>query len=301
MVIPPALQAGDTVYLLSTARKINRQEIAFAVETLQSWGLEVRVGSTIGASDFQFAGTDALRAADFQQALEDPSVKAILCARGGYGTLRVIDQLDFRPFLKQPKWICGFSDITVLHTHLLQVFGGSSIHSTMPLNFQISTPETLASLQRLLFGQKQSYEIAPLPGNRAGVAEGILCGGNLSLLLHLSGSASDLDTRDKILFLEEIDEYLYHLDRMVHWLGRSGKLEGLRGMVVGHFSGMKNLDDQNPFGQTAYQILRDAVEAYDFPVCFGFPAGHEPDNRAFQVGGHYRLTVNDTQCTLQHL
>lgn len=293
VIIPSALRSGDKIGIVSTARKISPEEIQPAVTLIRSWGLEVVIGDTIGKEDFQFAGTDDERIADFQKMLDDDSVRAIICARGGYGTVRIIDELDFRKFLKNPKWICGFSDVTVLHAHLLQVFNCASLHCSMPVNFSANTPESLDNIRKVLFGEQLKYEIPSAPFNKTGRAEGILCGGNLSILYSLAGSASDIDTAGKILFIEDIDEHLYHIDRMMMQLKRSGKLENLAGLIVGHFSGMKNLDESNPFGKTAYEIIADAVSEYDYPVCYSFPAGHEPDNRALISGKQTVLTVTD--------
>lgn len=290
-IIPSPLLSGNKIGIVSTARKISLEEIHPATEIIKSWGLEVITGETIGKEDFQFAGTDEERIADFQQMLNDDSIRAIICARGGYGTVRIIDGLDFRRFLKKPKWICGFSDVTVLHSHLLNVFNCASLHCSMPVSFPTNTPESLESIRKILFGKTLKYEIPANDFNRAGETEGILCGGNLSILYSLSGSVSDIDTTNRILFIEDIDEHLYHVDRMMIQLKRSGKLEKLSGLVVGHFSGMKNLDEANPFGKTAYEIIADTVSEYDYPVCYGFPAGHEPDNLALVMGNKIKLTV----------
>ena len=297
--MPPALKAGDTVALLATARKIESAEIETAVQTLQSWGLNVTIGKTIGLGENQFAGSDDERLADLQQQLDDPNVKAIICARGGYGTLRLVDNIDFRKFMKKPKWICGFSDITVLHNHLLQVYNVASLHCTMPLNFDKNTPESLESMKNALMGKRLNYKFEPHALNRDGLARGVMCGGNLSLLYALSNSVSDVDTTDKILFIEDIDEYLYHVDRMMWQLKRAGKLENLAGLVVGHFSGMK--DNQIPYGHNAYEIIADAVSEYDFPVFFGFPAGHEADNRAVVIGAEVQINTLDGMVNYRQL
>ena len=299
--IPSRLKKGDKIALVATSRKISQEEIQFAIDTIKGWGLEVVLGSTIEKEAFQFAGTDEERLADFQNQLDDDSVKAIICARGGYGTVRFVDEIDFRKFTKKPKWICGYSDITVLHSHLLNVYQIASVHSTMPLSFKENTEDSLESLRDLLFGENVSYKFNYHPLNKFGKEEGILCGGNLSLLQNLSGTDSDIDTDDKILFIEDVDEYLYHFDRMMQWLKRSGKLENLAGLVVGHLTKMKNLDEAKPFGKTVEEIIMDAVSEYEYPVCFGFPAGHENDNRALIVGGEYFLNVNEENSELKML
>ena len=299
IITPQKLKAGDKIGIVATARKISLKEIQFAIDTINGWGLKVVLGSTIGKEDFQLAGTDEERLADFQNMLDNDSVKGIICARGGYGTVRFIDEVDFRKFSKNPKWICGYSDITVLHSHLLGVYNIASVHSTMPLSFKENTEDSLESLREILFGENVSYSFAANKLNRIGTEEGILCGGNLSLLQNLSGTDSDLETDEKILFIEDVDEYLYHFDRMIQWLKRSGKLNNLSGLVVGHLSKMKNLNEQNPFGKTAEEIVAEAVKEFDYPVCFGFPAGHENDNRALIIGGRYGLTVENEKAELK--
>lgn len=294
MIIPSTLKHGDKIYLLSTARKISLPEIEFAIKTFSDWGLEVVVGKTIGAENFQFAGNDELRTQDFQTALDDENIKAIICCRGGYGTVRIIDELDYRKFLKKPKWICGFSDITVLHSHLLAVYDCASLHCTMPLCFPGNTIESIESFRKVLFGEKLNYEIPSHEKNREGNANGIICGGNLSLIYNMSGTASDLNTDGKILFIEDIDEYLYQFDRMIQWLRRSGKLENLAGLVVGHLSQMKNLDEANPFGRLAENIISEAISFHNYPVMFGFPAGHENDNRAIIIGETATISVQSS-------
>jgi len=281
------------VAIVSTARKISLSEIQSGIDTLKSWGLEVVIGKTIGAEHFQFAGDDELRREDLQTMLDDDTIKAILFARGGYGTVRIIDDIDWRKFLKRPKWLCGFSDITVIHSHLLSVYDLPSAHSIMAINFSTATADSIESLRKILFGEKLSYEIPAYDLNRRREATGILCGGNLSLLSALNGTPSDIDTAEKILFIEDIDEHLYHIDRMMMTLKRSGKLENLAGLIVGHFTDMKNKDESNPFGKTAYEIIAEHVSEYDFPVCFGFPAGHEPDNRAIVIGEEWKLKVGE--------
>ncbi len=293
MKSPEALKAGDKVGIVSTARKISHQEIHAAVETLRGWDLQVEAGSTIGAAHFQFAGDDELRRQDLQRMLDDDSIQAILFARGGYGTVRIIDEIDWRGFLKHPKWLCGFSDITVIHSHLLSVYHVPAIHSIMGISFPSATPESVQSLHDCLFGKKLHYSLPVHPLNRPGEASGILCGGNVSLLHSLLGSVSDIDSSDCILFIEEVDEHLYHLDRMIMALKRAGKFENLSGLVIGHFTDMKNKDESNPFGQSAYEIIAGHVSEYEFPVCFGFPAGHEADNRALVFGAEWKLSFSE--------
>ena len=300
MNLPKPLKTGDAVGIISTARKISKEELQPCIDELKSWELRVELGETIGAEHFQFAGDDELRRKDFQRMLDDETIKAILFARGGYGTVRIIDEIDFRKFIKRPKWICGFSDATVIHSHLQTVFQVPTIHAPMAINFKNATKDSIGSLKKILFGEATSYEVASNALNRNGHAEGVLCGGNLSLLCSLNGTVSDIETDGKILFLEDIDEHLYHMDRMMISLKRSGKLENLAGLIVGHFSEMKNKDESNPFGKTVYEIIAEHVSAFDYPVCFHFPAGHEPDNRAMTFGVKWELNVMDDHVLFQH-
>jgi muramoyltetrapeptide carboxypeptidase len=283
MKIPPYLKAGDLVAIVATARKISVEECAPAVTWLQNLGLRVRLGSSIGLADRQFAGTDAERLADLQRQFDDAEVRAVLCARGGYGSVRLVDGLRWDGFDASPKWLCGFSDITVLHA-ALQSRGYASIHSTMPVNFK-EEPEALASWQSLwaaLKGQEIVYPQNDLVWARGNHLQGTVMGGNLSVLYSLLGSATLPDFQGRVLFLEDLDEYLYHLDRMMQALRRAGKLEGLAGLVVGGLTQMN--DNAIGFGRTAEEILLDAVAAYDYPMLFGFPAGHQPLNLALRMG-----------------
>lgn len=292
------LKQGDQVGIVSTARKISLEEISQSISTIESWGLKVVVGKTIGLEQNQYAGTDEQRLQDFQMMLDNPEIKAIICARGGYGTVRIIDEIDFRKFLKQPKWICGFSDVTVLHSHLHSVYDIPSIHSPMLIQFSKNTPESIDTLRKALFGEKLEYEFSTHPLNRNGEAKGILVGGNLSLLHTLSGTASDINTDGKFLFIEDLDEYLYHIDRMILNLKRSGKLENLAGLIVGGMTKMK--DNEIPFGKNAEEIIFDAVKEFDFPVCFNFPAGHIEDNRALIFGEKISLQISESICKLSY-
>ncbi|MBU6119961.1 S66 peptidase family protein [Hymenobacter siberiensis] len=288
--IPPALRAGQRVAIVSPARKISAAELAPAIATLKSWGLKVVLGESVGGNHHQFAGDDDLRRRDFQQQLDDPAIRAILCARGGYGTARIVDGLDFAGFRAHPKWVAGFSDITVLNSHLLAL-GYASIHGVMPVLFHQAGGElALETLRRALFGEAfQPIEVAPHALNWPGTATGALVGGNLSLLQTITGTASQAGFAGRILFLEDLDEYLYHIDRMLLHLHRSGQLAGLAGLVVGHFSAMR--DNTVPFGSTALEIINSYARLYDFPVGYGFPVGHEANNLALVVGQEVTLTV----------
>jgi muramoyltetrapeptide carboxypeptidase len=288
-IAPPFLQAGQRVAIVATARKISLAEVELARQTLQGWGLDVVLGESIEAAHHQFAGDDALRRRDFQQQLDDPGIHAILCARGGYGTARLVDELDFSAFAQRPKWVAGFSDITVLNSHLLRL-GYQSIHGVMPVLFgQAGGEAALASLHAALFGEPLACQAPAHPLNRPGTATGELVGGNLSLLHTLTGTASQASFAGRILFLEDLDEYLYHIDRMLLHLHRSGQLAGLAGLAVGHFSQMR--DNAVPFGQSAYEIIDHYAQRYNFPVGYHFPIGHEAANEAVVVGRPVTLAV----------
>ena len=294
MTTPPFLTRGDRVAIAAPARKISADELRPAIRLFESWGLDVVLPEHLFDSDNQFAGSDETRAVLFQGLLDDPCVSAIFCARGGYGTVRIIDRLDFSAFARHPKWIVGYSDITVLHNHVNRHSGIETLHATMPIDIP-GTGEypSTESLHRCLWGERIGYRCAAHELNRCGEAEGSVVGGNLSILYSLCGSGSDIDTTGKILFIEDLDEYLYHIDRMMMNLKRSGHLAGLAGMVVGRLSKMH--DNAVPFGRTAEQIVRDAVEEYDYPVCFGFPAGHiGTDNVALPLGRRAHLCVDGT-------
>lgn len=291
MMTPARLQKGDTIAILATARKNIDDNLKPALDLLHSWGLEAVIGSSIGLDDNQLAGTDAQRAADFQAQLDNPNIKAIWCVRGGYGTIRMIDLLDFTRFKENPKWIIGFSDVTVLHNHL-NTMGFKSIHGIMPISVPKASPQAIESLRKSLFGEKITYEIDPFVMNRFGTASGELVGGNLSILYSVLGSPSAIDCTDKILFLEDLDEYLYHIDRMMMNLKRNGCLESIKGIVVGSMTKMK--DNDIPWGKNALEIIADVTQKYNIPVLYNFPAGHIQDNRALIMGSKVTIDVNET-------
>ena len=295
---PQALKTGDKVSIISTARKISLEEVQPAINLLTDWGLEVVLGENLFAEDHQFAGTKAQRLADVQQALNNDEIKAIFCARGGYGTVQLIDEIDFSYFTKQPKWIVGYSDVTVLHNHINQNFGIATLHATMPINFSTNTPQALQSLKDALFGDTLGYQCAFNSYNRLGEAKGELVGGNLSILYSLTGTVSQINTQGKILFMEDLDEYLYHIDRMMQNLKRAGMLHGLKGLLIGGMSDMN--DNTIPYGHTAIDIIKNIVAEYDFPVAFGFPAGHLADNRTLIMGAEVTLSVGEEQTLLQY-
>ena len=291
-----ALCQGDTIALVATARKNILPNLQPAIELLESWGLKAVIGQSIGLDNHQLAGTDAQRAADLQAQLENPEVKAIWCVRGGYGTVRMIDLVDFSVLAKQPKWIVGFSDVTVLHAHLHQL-GLASIHGLMPVNVEKASPDALESLRKILFNEPLHYELPFQSENQLGTATGELIGGNLSILYSLMGSASQLDGDGKILFIEDLDEYLYHLDRMCMGLKRSGLFAQLSGVIVGTFSQMH--DNEIPWGKSAYEILAEHLSPLNIPIAYHFPAGHIHDNRALAFGKKARLIVTKSGTQLQ--
>ena len=295
---PAYLKHGDTIGLVAPARKVSAEEMEPAIGKMEEWGFRVICGEHLYGERDQYSGTDEERTADFQSMLDNPDVKAVFCGRGGYGTLRIIDKLDFSAFEKSPKWICGYSDITVLHAHIHQCLRTETIHSAMPINFPGAGKRNnaLQSLKGALTGEKTAYTLKGHPLNRGGEARGILVGGNLSLLYALQGSPSFPDLTDKILFIEDLDEYLYHIDRMMLSMKRAGSLEKLAGLVIGGMTDMK--DNAIPFGKNAEAIVRDTAEEYGFPLCFGFPAGHIPDNRALIFGRMVTLQCDKDQTTL---
>jgi len=295
MIDTPFLKLNDKVAIIATARKISAEELVFAIEILTAWGLQPVLGKNIYAIENQFAGSDLQRAEDLQQAINDDSIKAILIARGGYGTVRIVDDIDFSKLKTNPKHIIGYSDVTVLHSQIHTHIGISTLHATMPINFSKNT-EAVETLRKCLFGETISYQFKSNSLNRNGNANGIIVGGNLSLLYALSGTASDIDTNGKILFLEDLDEYLYHIDRMMLNLKRSGKLKNIKGLIIGGFTEMK--DNAIPFGKTVEQLILDAVKEYNYPVCFNFPAGHIDRNLALYFGKPVSLKVNTTNCSL---
>ncbi|MEO1653376.1 MAG: LD-carboxypeptidase [Bacteroidota bacterium] len=290
MIKPAFLCPGDQVNIVAPAKRVSQQEMTMAIQILESWGLKVVLGRNLYKTHNQFAGTDLERAQDLQDALDDPQAKAIICARGGYGTIRIVDGLNFEKLIAFPKWLIGFSDITVLHCHLHNM-GVKSIHGIMPLLFPKQTQETIESLRKALFGELVEVNALPHPLNRSGEAEGRIIGGNLSLFANTIGTTSEVNTDGKILFLEDVNEYLYHLDRMLIHLYRAGKLKNLAGLIIGHFTEIK--DNEIAFGQSVNEIIADLVKEYDYPVCYDVPVGHEIHNMTIICGNPSRLLVNE--------
>jgi len=293
MTTPQYLSKGDKVAIVSPARKISREEVANAIKTFQSWGLEVVEAPNLYSSYHQFAGSDEQRSSDLQHMLDDPSIKAVICSRGGYGTVRIVDKLNFSAFVRQPKWIVGYSDITVLHSHIHRHYGIETLHGVMPINIKDKCEgnPSVTSLKKALFGKPLQYKLKTKEIDRKGMAEGELVGGNLSILYSLTNTDSDINTSGKILFIEDLDEYLYHIDRMMMNLKRSGKLENLAGLLVGGMTKMR--DNDEPFAKSANEIIAEAVEEYDYPVFYDFPAGHSDDNRALVMGRKVKFSVGE--------
>lgn len=295
---PPYLKKGDRIAITCPAKKLPAP-MTDAINLLQSWGLEVVLGETIEASHHQFSGDDALRAKDMQRFVDDDSVKAIIAARGGYGTIRIIDRVNFNRLAQHPKWVLGFSDITLLHAHLFANYGLQTIHGQMPVNIPEATATSILTLHKALFGEDLSYEYTSQQANRSGEATGTLIGGNLTLLVAILNSASDFDYSGKILFIEDVGEYLYSVDRLVRTLDRAGKLKNLAGLIVGGFTDIK--DNDIPFGQTVAEIITEVVKDYNYPVCFDFPAGHIPNNCSLVLGSTLHLQVDGQQVKASYL
>jgi muramoyltetrapeptide carboxypeptidase len=286
----PYLKKGDKIAITCPAKKLPKP-MDDAVALLKSWGLEVVLGETVDASYHQFAGDDELRAKDLQRFIDDDNITAIIAARGGYGTVRIIDKIDFSRFAASPKWIVGFSDITVLHAHLFANYQAQTIHGQMPVNIPDASKYSLDTLRKALFGEDLRYQFSSHALNRAGEATGVVIGGNLSLLVTILSSVSDYSYDGKILFIEDVGEYMYSVDRMIRALDRAGKLKNLAGLIVGGFTDLK--DNDIPFGQTVPEIIRDVVKDYNYPVCFDFPAGHIPDNQSIIFGRNLLFKVDE--------
>jgi len=296
MIQPNYLKEGNTVAIVSTARKILKKELIPAITILKNWGLKIVLGKSIEAEEHQFAGNDKLRTSDFQAMLDHPEIDAVWCARGGYGTVRIIDQLDFSNFKKHPKWIIGYSDVTVLHSHLHQL-GIETLHAQMPVSIETKPEVTINSIKATLFGEQYGIKIPSEKNNSTGKASGQLIGGNLSILYSLCGSPSALNTKGKILFIEDLDEYLYHIDRMLQNLKRNGTFDELEGLIVG---GMTQMHDNDiPFGKSAEEIILSICLDYNFPIAFNFPAGHVEDNRALIMGREVSLEIDKTNVKLK--
>ena len=296
MIIPPFLKSGDKVAVVAASRKVSTQDLAYALETLAKWGLQPVAAKNLYAAHNQWAGTDEQRAEDLQWAINDDSLKAVFFARGGNGIIRVIDKVDFSKLKTNPKWLVGYSDVTILHAHLQKFCGVASLHGVMLASYS-KNEESTESVRKCLFGEKIRYDFASNKLNRIGEAKALLIGGNISLLHTLSATPEEIDTAGKILFIEDLDENLHHLDRMIFNFKRSGKLSKLSALVVGGLNDMK--DDPVPFGLSPEEIVFNAVKEYDYPVCFGFPAGHLERNLALYLGMEVKLKVGTDRSSLE--
>lgn len=306
-IIPPYLKKSDTIGITSPAGYITLEEIKPAIQVLETWGYRVKIGDTIGKRNFTFGGTDEERKNDLQQMLDDKNIKAVLCARGGYGAVRIVDQLNWTSFKQSPKWVIGFSDITVLHCHINRNMGIASIHSKMCNSFpsvwanaDAVQRDTINSIQQALSGVAMQYKAMPHVANKAGTASGILVGGNLKTIESLAASPSDIRTANKILFVEDTGEYMYSMDRMFWNLQRSGKLANLKGLIVGGFKEKKEEGDDE-FGKTLQDVVLEKIKKYNYPVCFDFPVGHQRNNYALKCGVMHRLTVSAGEVSLKEV
>jgi len=302
LIQPPYLQKGDTVMIIAPAGIMkDTAKVENGIILLQEWGLNVKLGKNLFEQDYHFAGTDEQRLEDFQNAIDDPTVKGIWCARGGYGSVRIIDNIDFTKFKLDPKWLIGFSDITALHNEIHNL-GIETIHALMPVTYKPENEEqakALKSLKKALFGKKLTYRISDSDYNKSGEGNGQVVGGNLSLLYSLLGSRSSIDVDGKILFIEDIGEYIYHIDRMLINLKRNGYFEKCNGLIVGGVSDVRENDVD--FGKTIEEVVLDVVKDYDFPVSFDFPAGHIRDNRALILGRTINLNVKENKAVIKFL
>lgn len=297
LIAPPYLKKGDTVAIIAMASKLERKSIEAAVEAMENWGLNVIIGESVGASNYDFAGSDEVRLRDFQEMLDDKNVRAIFSARGGYGSSRIIDQVNFAKFMSHPKWIIGFSDITAVHGKI-QNFGFQSIHGPMPKTM-LWDAQSDKYLEGILFGKKVKYICEANKLNRIGEGQGQIIGGNLALLAHNIGSSSDLDFAGKILFIEDIGEYLYNIDRLMVQLKRAEKLANLAGLIVGQFSDVKENDE--PFGKTVYEIIAEHVSGENYPVAYDFPIGHTNENWAVRCGEVMSFSVKNKVVKLRSI
>jgi len=300
--IPPYLKKGDTIGIIAPAGFMPLEKMETCIDTLNDWGYHVITGATSQSnSQTFFSGSDAERLEDLQKMLDESNIKAVFCARGGYGISRIIDQVNFSKFRKHPKWIIGFSDITVLHSHIYAKYKIASLHAPMAAAFNDGefNNQYILSLKDALEGKKAHYECLPQDFNHPGKCSGELIGGNLSLFVHLLSTESDITTKNKILFFEDVGEYLYNIDRMFLQLKRAGKLKKLAGLIIGGFTDSK--DTERPFGQSVYEIIADAVKEYSYPVCFSFSVSHEKENYALKIGVRYQLRVEEDKVSLKEV
>ena len=305
--VPAYLKKGDLIGITCPSGFISLEDCQPAIDKLKEWGFEVSIGKSVGAKDFTFAGTDEERRKDLQEMLDDPQIKAILFGRGGYGAVRIIDKIDFKKFERKPKWIIGFSDATIFHLHINHNYGIATIHSKMcnsfPSDFSLATQpqiDSIESIRKCLVGEKMEYKVPYQVNNRIGKATGVLIGGNLSLIDNVCGSISDVNTDGKILFIEDVGEYLYKIDGMLWNLKRSGKFKKLKALIVGGFK-VKPDDPGEEFGRTVYDLVMGKIQEYNYPVCFDFPVGHIKENYALKCGIKHELKVSNVETTLREI
>lgn len=299
MIIPPYLQPGDTIGIVAPARKISLEELQFSINWLENKEFRVVFAPNLFAEEHQFAGSDEIRRQSFQAMIDNPNIKAILSARGGYGSARIIDKIDFSHFHENPKWLCGYSDFTVFHSHLASQNISASLHSTMPISMCEETLDNCNALFDALTGKKMELDGHNHPYNQYGTSVGKIVGGNLSIIYSMLGSSSDINTNGAILFLEDLDEYLYHIDRMIVALKRARKFEHLAGLIVGGMSDMH--DNTIPFGHTAEEIIKEHCQEYDFPIAFNIPVGHSKDNKTLKLGVSSKLIVSSNGWILKEI
>ncbi len=301
LTVPPYLKNGDTIGIVCPAGYMPAEKMKICIDALHQWGYEVKIGKTAGSQHYYFSGTDEERLNDLQAMLDDKTVNAVLCARGGYGISRIIDLINFKNFIKNPKWVIGYSDVTILHAHLFSQLKIASLHAPMAAAFNNDGAEQkyVQSLQKVLKGEEANYSCKSHSLNRIGITKGKLVGGNLSLLVHLIATKSDFNTRNKILFIEDAGEYIYHIDRMMMQLKRAGRLDKLAGLIIGSFTELK--DTVIPFGQSVYELIWDKVKEYDYPVCFNFPVGHTDTNVALKIGVQHKLSVEGNNVMLTEI
>lgn len=298
--IPPYLRKGDTIGITCPAGYMAAEKAQACIKTLQSWGFDAMVGKTLGSNSTNyFSGTDEERRDELQAMLDDENINAILFGRGGYGMGRIIDGLDFTKFKKKPKWVIGYSDITVLHAHLYTKIKVASLHAPMAAAFNEGENEFIKSLHNAIKGKKAKYSCTQHPFNKLGNTTAELVGGNLTLLANITGTPSDINTKNKILFIEDIGEQIYSIDRMLYQLKRSGKLANLAGLIIGGFTDIK--DTERPFGKTVYEAIADIFAEYDYPVAYGFPVSHGTENYALKTGVDYTLKVGKAKTQLTEI
>lgn len=301
MKLPPSLKKGDTIGIICPGGFMPLQQIKKSIEFLKSWGYQIKIGKTTGTQNNYFSGTDEERLIDLQTMLDDKNVSAILCARGGYGISRIIDKIKFKKFIKNPKWIIGFSDVTLLHSHINTNIKIATLHAPMSAAFNNGEYKNdyILSLKKSIKGDKIKIKFKTSPINNIGIAKGELIGGNLTLIAHSVGSNSQYKTKNKILFLEDVGEYLYNIDRMIIQLKRTGFFNHLSGLIVGGFTELK--DTNMPFGKTIFEIFQEHFCEFNFPICYHFPVGHQTENMALKIGANYQLNVNNKEVSLIEL